>query len=350
MNLEEIIGQLFILGFKGKSIDKNNPIAADIKHKNLGGVILFDRLLANKENQNNIECPAQVKQLCKSLQNASSSPLLIAIDQEGGMVKRLKSETGFPETESADELGKHDDPTRTAIHAASTAETLNKLGINFNLAPVVDLNIFPDNPVIGKIKRSFSADPKCVIHHAAIWIEEHRKQNILTCLKHFPGHGSSQSDSHLGFTDISKSWQKTELIPFQKLINKAQKIPIDSVMLGHLYHSGLDTQYPTSLSKAVVGDLLREQLGFQGVIITDDLQMRAITDKYGLEESVCLALAAGVDMIIVGNNLEYDPGFLERVIPEVLRAVKDKRISEDHICAAWQRICHMKEQIRIEIL
>jgi beta-N-acetylhexosaminidase len=119
-------------------------------------------------------------------------------------------------------------------------------------------------------------------------------------------------------------------------------------MLGHLYHANLDTQYPTSLSKTVVEGLLRGQLGFQGVVITDDLQMKAITDKYGLEESVCLALAAGVDMIIVGNNLEYDPGFLERVIPKVLRAVKGKRISEDHIYAAWQRISHMKAQLRIE--
>jgi beta-N-acetylhexosaminidase len=348
MKLEEIIGQLFILGFKGKSIDEDTPIAADIKTRNLGGVILFDRLLASRDNQNNIESPAQVKQLCKSLKNVSPSPLLIAIDQEGGMVKRLKRETGFPETESAGELGNHDDLTRTAIHAASTAVTLNKLGINFNLAPVVDLNIFPDNPVIGKIKRSFSADPECVTRHAAIWVTEHKKQNILTCLKHFPGHGSSQTDSHLGFTDISKSWQDTELIPFQKLIHRDQKNPIDSVMLGHLYHANLDTQYPTSLSKTVVEGLLRGQLGFQGVVITDDLQMKAITDKYGLEESVCLALAAGVDMIIVGNNLEYDPGFLERVIPKVLRAVKGKRISEDHIYAAWQRISHMKAQLRIE--
>jgi beta-N-acetylhexosaminidase len=348
MKLEEIIGQLFILGFKGKSIDEKTPIAADIKHRNLGGVILFDRLLASQENQNNIESPAQVKILCKSLQNSSATPLLIAIDQEGGMVKRLKNATGFPETESAGELGSHDDPIRTAIHAAVTAETLKKLGINLNLAPVVDLNIFPNNPVIGKINRSFSADPDCVIRHAATWMKEHKKQNILNCLKHFPGHGSSQTDSHLGFTDISKSWQEKELLPFQKLITQDNNIPVDCVMLGHLYHGSLDPQYPTSLSKRVVGSLLREQLGFQGVIITDDLQMKAITDKYGIEESVCLALAAGVDMIIVGNNLEYDPGFLKRIIPEVIRAVKEKRISENHIRAAWQRICHMKAQLAIK--
>jgi beta-N-acetylhexosaminidase len=345
MELEKIIGQLFLLGFKGQSVDQHHPIVADIKNKNLGGVILFERLLARKENQNNIISPAQVKNLTTSLQNYSSTPLLIAIDQEGGMVRRLKPETGFPGTASAREMGIQDDPTLTALHAACTARTLHKLGINFNLAPVVDLNIFPDNPVIGKIDRSFSADPNCVIRHAAIWIQEHKKQKILSCLKHFPGHGSSQTDSHLGFTDISKSWQETELIPFKNLIHQDNKNPADSVMLGHLFHNGFDTKYPTSLSHTVVENLLRKQLGFQGVAITDDLQMKAITDKYGLEESVCLALAAGVDMIIIGNNLEYDPEFLQRVIPAVVLAVKENKISEDRIHDAWQRVMNMKRQL-----
>jgi len=342
MELENIIGQLFLLGFKGQSVDQHHHIVADIKNKNLGGVILFDRLLARKENQNNIISPAQVKNLTTSLQNSSSTPLLIAIDQEGGMVRRLKPETGFPETASAREMGIQDDLTLTALHAACTAQTLHKLGINFNLAPVVDLNIFPDNPVIGKIERSFSADPDCVIRHAAIWIQEHKKQRILSCLKHFPGHGSSQTDSHLGFTDISKSWQETELIPFKNLINQDNKNLADSVMLGHLFHNGFDPKYPTSLSHTVVEDLLRKQLGFQGVAITDDLQMKAITDEYGLEESVCLALAAGVDMIIVGNNLEYDPEFLQRAVPAVVLAVKENRIPEDRIYDAWQRVKNMK--------
>jgi beta-N-acetylhexosaminidase len=342
MELEKIIGQLFLLGFKGQSVDQHHPIVTDIKSRNLGGVILFDRLLAKNESQNNIARPAQVKNLITSLQNYSSTPLLIAIDQEGGMVKRLKPEAGFPETASAWELGIQDDATLTALHAACTAQTLHKLGINFNLAPVVDLNIFSDNPVIGKINRSFSADPDCVIRHAAIWIQEHKKQNVLSCLKHFPGHGSSRNDSHLGFTDISKSWQEAELIPFEKLINRDNKNLVDSVMLGHLFHNDFDPIYPTSLSRSVVEKLLRQQLGFQGVAITDDLQMKAITDKYGLEESVCLALAAGVDMIIVGNNLEYDPEFLQRVIPAVVLAVQENRISENRIHDAWQRVMSMK--------
>jgi len=345
VELEKIIGQLFILGFKGESIDNNHPITDDIQERNLGGIILFDRLLAKQSKQNNISSPGQLKALLTSLQDLSSTPLLTAIDQEGGMVRRLKPDKGFPETASAAELGDRDDSCLTAIHAACTASTLKALGINYNLAPVVDLNIFPDNPVIGHIKRSFSADSNCVIRHAQIWIKEHQKHNILSCLKHFPGHGSSQTDSHLGFTDISKSWIEEELIPFQELIQGNKSVRVESVMLGHLFHSAFDKQYPTSLSPAVIQTLLREQLGFKGVTITDDLQMKAITDSYGLEESVCLALAAGVDMIIIGNNLEYDPGFLKRIIPKVLQAVREKRIPEEHIHAAWQRINRMKEHL-----
>ncbi len=314
----------------------------DLKKRNLGGVILFDRLLAEKQEQNNIISAAQVKALTASLQKHSHSPLLIAVDQEGGMVRRLKPQAGFPETASGAELGRRDDITLTHIHASCTAATLHGLGINFNLAPVADLNVFPENPVIGKLQRSFSADPDCVIRHAASWIKAHHNYNILTCLKHFPGHGSSQTDSHLGFTDISMSWQEEELTPFRSLINQGLA---DSVMLGHLFHEGLDPKYPTSLSPAVVTGLLRKQLDFHGPAITDDLQMKAITDKYGLEEAVCQALAAGIDMIIIGNNLDHDPEVLQRIIPAVVQAVKEKKIPETRIHSAWQRIRKMKEKI-----
>ncbi len=342
MELNDKIGQLFILGFKGNTVDQNHPIVSDIEKRNLGGVILFDRLLAQKKNQNNIVSPTQVKALTSALQEKSGTPLLIAIDQEGGMVRRLKPESGFPETADIYHLGEKDDATLTSIHAACTANTLRLLGINFNLAPVVDLNIYPKNPVIGKLKRSFSADPQCVIRHAAIWIREHRRQNILSCIKHFPGHGSSHADSHLGFTDISNSWSREELIPYEKLIESNMT---DSVMLGHLFQENLDNKFPTSLSTKVIEELLRGQLGFHGPVLTDDLQMKAITEMFGLEESVCLALAAGVDMIIIGNNLKYDPGILKRIIPAVLDAIQNNKIPEDRIHTAWERIQNMKKTL-----
>jgi len=173
-------------------------------------------------------------------------------------------------------------------------------------------------------------------------MQEHKQQNILSCLKHFPGHGSSRNDSHQGFTDISKSWQPEELIPYRTLIGENK---VDSVMLGHLFHAELDRNHPTSLSPKVVDGLLRKELGFQGVVVTDDLQMKAITEKYSIEEAVCLAFAAGVDMIIIGNNLEYEPDILQRVIPAVLTAVKENRIPEKRLYEAWQRIKNMKGRL-----
>lgn len=343
MELEKVIAQLLMIGFQGQHLVPHHPLIADITERNLGGVILFDKSLATGTTENNIVGATQLQTLCTDLQNLSSVPLLIAIDQEGGRVRRLKPETGFPETASAAYLGTRDDSTATALHAATNAQTLNRLGINYNLAPVVDLNTFPDNPVIGKIERSFSADPNCVIRHAAIWIREHRKYNIISCLKHFPGHGSSHSDSHLGFTDISKSWHPRELLPFHKLIHQDQAQPIESVMLGHLFHYDLDPIYPASLSQRVIHNLLRKQLGFKGLVITDDLQMKAITDTYGLEEAACLALAAGVDMLIIGNNLEYDPEVLQGIVAAVSRAVKERRIPERRIDEAWQRVRKIKE-------
>lgn len=342
MELKNKIGQLFILGFQGTELDTGNAIMDDLCKNNLGGVILFDKLLARQKKENNIACPAQVKALTSSLQQYASTPLLIAIDQEGGLVRRLKTDTGFPPTASAQEMGEADDPVHTAIHASCTAITLKTLGINFNLAPSVDLNIYPDNPVIGKLGRSFSPNPNTVIRHAAIWIREHRKQNILTCLKHFPGHGSSLTDSHLGFTDITKSWHKEELIPFTSLI---QQELADCIMPGHLFHHGLDPKYPTTLSSAVIDGMLRKSMGFDGLVITDDLQMQAISDRYGLEESVCLALGAGVDMIVIGNNLQYNPGLLNRIIPAVLTAVKEGRLAEAKIHEALLRVEKIKKKI-----
>ncbi len=342
MELENKIGQLFMFGFQGTEITADSPIVADLRERNLGGVILFDKLLAKKKAENNIKSPAQVKTLTANLQQYAKEPLLIAVDQEGGLVKRLKNETGFPETKSAQALGDADDETLTAIHASCTAVTLKHVGINLNLAPCVDLNTNHENPVIGKLGRSFSQDPQTVTKHAAIWINEHRKQQILTCLKHFPGHGSSRTDSHLGFTDISKTWCKEELLPFKSLI---QQNLADCVMPGHLFHNAFDSSYPTSLSPSVIHSVLREELAFDGLAITDDLQMRAITDRYGLAESVCLALAAGVDMVIIGNNLDYDPLLLQKIIPVVITAIEEGKIPEERINQALQRVKTLKKTL-----
>ncbi len=342
MDLTEKIGQLFMLGFRGSELTRDNPVVEDLQKHNLGGIILFDRFLARKEKENNIKNPLQLRNLTDSIKAYAATPPLIAVDQEGGMVRRLKGETGFPITKSAKELGDANDPVLTKIHASCTALLLRAVGINLNLSPSVDVDTNPENPVIGKLGRSFSSDADMVIKHASIWIKEHRKQQILTCLKHFPGHGSSQADSHLGFTDISQTWNDKELRPFRELINENLA---DCVMPGHLFHSDLDPNFPSSLSSATIDVLLRKKLHFSGLVISDDLQMRAITERYGLAESACLAIASGVDMVIIGNNLDLAQISLPKIIQTIITAVESGQIPEQRITQAFTRIKMIKEQI-----
>jgi beta-N-acetylhexosaminidase len=349
MNLEHKIGQLFLIGFQGDSIDISHPIVADIQQRNLGGVILFDRFLAGQDptqERNNIKSATQVKTLTSALQGLSRTPLLIAVDQEGGKVRRLKPELGFPATASGAELGQKNDTTLTTIHSATTADMLQALGINLNLAPVVDLNSFPENPVIGQLDRSFSAQPDRVIEHAGAWIKAHKQRGIISCLKHFPGHGSSRTDSHLGFTDISETWTEAELTPYRELIGSGTA---EVIMTGHLFNKILDPIHPATLSPLIIGNILRQQLHFTGVVVSDDLQMKGITNLYGLEEAACLALAAGIDLLIIGNNLEYDPDILARVIPAVQRAIGRGAITEELIDNAYARVQRLKENYELRL-
>ena len=341
MDLEKNIGQLFLLGFPGETISENHPIVADIQERNLGGVILFERFLAQNLACNNIITATQVKHLTTLLHNLAGRQLLIGVDQEGGRVCRFTAGRGFPVSAAAAELGDRDDILLTGIHSRAAAMLLRELGVNLNLAPVVDLNTYQENPIIGLLGRSFSADTEKVVRHAEAWITAHHSQNILTCLKHFPGHGSSRHDSHCGFVDISETWGKEELNPFVKLIRRGCA---DTIMTGHLYNSHLDPEYPATLSRHTITEILRNRLKFTGVIMTDDLQMKAITDRYGLEDAVCLAFAAGIDMVVIGNNLDYDPEILQKVIRAVTRKVKSGALKEEVLVAAYGRVQRLKKK------
>jgi len=342
LSLEQKIGQLFILGFPGDTITANDPISQDICKRNLGGVILFDRCLASSKKTKNIIDARQLQQLTLSLRNLADGPLLVAVDQEGGRVSRFTQERGFPVTPAAAELGTSADMHATIAGARQTARMLCDIGVNLNLAPVVDLNVYRENPIIGQYGRSFSADPAIVTAHAAAWIGEHRRRGILSCLKHFPGHGSSRTDSHLDFVDITETWQEDELVPYQQLIRTGQ---IEAIMLGHLFHREFDAQYPATLSRATIHTLLRQRLQFDGVVITDDMQMKAITGHYGLEDACCKALAAGVDLLIIGNNLDRDPFILSKVIDALLRKLDEGTITEARLEEAWSRIQKFKQPL-----
>ena len=340
--LDQKIGQLFLVGFAGEALAPGHPLATDIAEGHLGGVILFDRLVAHGTHTNNIVDAEQVAELTATLQNLAGGKLLIAVDHEGGRVSRFKKKRGFPETPGAAVLGGATDCTLTVNSARQTARMLKRAGVNFNLAPVVDLDVYPENPIIGRYGRSFSAQASVVAAHASAWIAEHRLEGIGCCIKHFPGHGSSRADSHLGFVDITDTWQEEELEPYRLLLDKG---PAPAVMVGHLFHKKFDPLYPATLSAATLRSLLRGSLNFRGMVVSDDMQMKAITSRYGLAEGCCRALAAGVDLLIVGNNLDHDPHIFNSLKAAVLAAVDRGELTEKRIDEAWSIIRNFKKRL-----
>lgn len=337
------ICQLFLIGFNGAELTNDHPIVSDLNDRGLGGVILFDRLLANKAVDNNIIDHDQVRRLTEALRHHGGNELIIGVDQEGGRVNRFKADRGFPQFPSAAELGETNDPGRTYRAAHDTAVMLQSLGINWSLSPVVDLAINPQNPIIARYHRSFGTTWQEVCLHARAWIEAHHACGITTCLKHFPGHGSSDSDSHLGFVDITECWQEQELEPYRQLISNNLA---DAVMVGHLYHGGLDPDYPASLSRRIITTILREQLGFNGLVVADDLQMQAISSHYSLAEACCRAISSGCDLLIIGNNLQHDPAILEKAIEGILLGLADGSITKRQIETSWHRVQDFKQKLR----
>jgi beta-N-acetylhexosaminidase len=332
--LRAMIGQMLLVGFRGAELTDNAPILRDIREHNLGGVILFDRDAYLRSWDRNIASPDQLRALTARLRAEAATPLFIAVDQEGGRVRRLKEDRGFPPSPSAKTMGQGA-PEDTRREGEETGALLAGLGINLNFAPVVDVDVNPQSPAIGALERSFSADPGQVALHAQAFAQGLRARGVLSCLKHFPGHGSAMADSHLGLTDISRTWSPRELIPYEILIpHKASPL----IMCGHLYLRQFDEEYPCTLSPAVLTTLLRSRLGFDGVIVSDDMQMRAITDHYGLDEAILRAVEAGVDIVVFGNNLDYDPEITAKAVEILVRGVQSGRLSAERITASWERI------------
>jgi len=342
--LLEKIGQMLIIGFQGTIISEDSYISKAINDLNIGGIILFDYDVPSKSSSRNISNPEQVKKLIKNLQEFSPTPLFIAIDAEGGYVNRLKPKYGFIEIPSAQEMGKKniEETKKTGIKLTNQ---FTNLGINTNFAPVVDVNINPNNPVIGRIERSFSSNPEKVTAYAFAFIQGHHQNNIITAIKHFPGHGSSKDDSHQGMTDITKTYQEKELIPYQELIKKGA---VDMIMTAHIINRDIDPNYPATLSPFFINNILRQQLGFNGVIVSDDMQMGAITEYYGFAESIILAINAGCDILIISNNNKiYDETAPYRAQEIIFEAVKSGKISIDRILESSERIYKLKKEFGI---
>jgi len=257
-------------------------------------------------------------------------------------VARLKQTRDFQPHVSAEYLGEIDNPDSTRYYAASMSDQLQELGFNINFAPVVDLNTNPQNPVIGAIERSFSSDPELVTKHASIFLDEFEEHGITGVIKHFPGHGSAWNDSHVGMADVTETWEETELKPYQNLIESGHNF---AIMTAHVFNENLDTDHPATLSKAVQTDLLRNQLGFKGVLFSDDMQMEAIRSFYGLETAIKLAINAGVDILVFGNNSVYDPDIVPKAVQIIINYIESGEIEEDQIHESYERVQALKERL-----
>jgi beta-N-acetylhexosaminidase len=340
--LEKKIGQMLMIGFHGTTATQDTQICKDIKKYNVGAVILFDYNPVNKSKPKNIATKKQLTKLTKQLQACSSDgKLLIAVDQEGGKVQRLKSKYGFyGKFPKASDVVKMDQSQIKSTYKKMSKE-LKSVGINYDLAPVVDLDINKKNHVIHGLGRSFGKSPKLVAKYASTFIDAMHSNGVLTSIKHFPGHGSSVGDTHKGFVDVTHLWQEVELEPYHLLKDKA-----DTVMVAHVFNKKLDKKYPASLSYKTITKMLRWKLGYHGVVITDDLQMGAISKKYGLRNTLKLAINAGDDILLIGNQL--DPRQVKstkKLVNTIRSLVKMGEVKVESIDKAYARIQKLKEKL-----
>lgn len=333
---------MVMVGFRGLTIDESSPIHRDVAELGIGGVVLFDVDVPTHSKTRNIQSPEQVAELTAGLQSIVDIPLIIAVDQEGGQVARLKPEYGFPATVSHQWLGQQDCLAVARAKTTEMAKTLSQCGINLNFAPCVDLNLNPKNPIIAGKERSFSHDPNVVISQSIEFIKAHHEQGVLCTLKHFPGHGSSKEDSHLGFVDVTYSWWPDELLPYEKIIKLGLA---DAVMTAHVYNAKLDENYPATLSQKIIGEKLRGDLVFNGLVFTDDMQMKAISDKFGFEKAIEKAIHAGVDILLFGNNCDFDADIAEKAINVVFQLVDNGAIPESRIDESINRIEQFKSKL-----
>lgn len=342
LDLKRIAGQMLILGFQGETVTEGSLIHQEIAENHVGGVILFDKDMVHHKPVHNIKSPEQVEALCASLRSYSENPLLISVDQEGGMVNRLKAEYGFAGSVSHQKIGEKANLTYTYEQASSIAKTLKSVGINLNFAPVVDLDLNDQNPIIHKKERSFSANPQDVINHSRMYCRAQKEQGIFSTLKHFPGHGSSFGDTHLNFTDVTQTWVEEELEPYTQLITNEGFD--EFVMTTHIFNAKLDAEHPSTLSKKILTGLLRNKIGFKGLIVSDDMQMKGITDKYGIDKAVILAINAGVDILCFGNNLAKKPIGTADLIKFLEKGLYKGELTEQLLINNYNRIVDFKNR------
>jgi beta-N-acetylhexosaminidase len=336
VSLDRKIGQMILIGLDGNVLTKGDLLLKEIKQGKVGGIVLYEKNIAPAYSK------VTLQKMISDMQENAEIPLFISIDEEGGKVHRLKEKYGFISMASAAYLGKLDNRDSTYHYNYKLAALLKELGINLNYAPTIDVALNLENPVIAKIERSFSANPELVTKHAKACIDAHHANGVKTIIKHFPGHGSSAHDTHLGIANVTNQWKIIELMPFRDIIHSGK---VDAVMTAHIVNCHLDLDcLPATLSKTVITGMLRNLLQFNGVILSYDMQMHAISKQYGTEKAVKMAIDAGVDIIMFANNVGKERITASEVHALIKKMVANGEISEERINESFERIMILKDK------
>jgi beta-N-acetylhexosaminidase len=336
--LDQMIGEMIVMGFWGT--DPASPgariISSWLRDGLVGGVIFFE---------DNLRSPDAAIDLIQAFREAAGAFVpLFCVDQEGGAVARLRPERGFEPLPAARTVGTLSRRAAEVLYDR-TARELDRLGFNANLGPVVDLALNPDNAVIEGLGRSYGANPETAIAYAKAFIEAHRRNHILTALKHFPGEGYARVDTHRSLARITNTWRPEELRPFSELIIDGYA---DIVMMGHLVHAYLsEPGRPASLSPRAIQVLLRTTLGYRGAVISDDMQMGALTEFFSPDECILLGIEAGLDLFIYSNRQHPDPQMPARFHRVANAAVESERIQRRRIEESVHRISTLKQSINL---
>ena len=328
MSLEEKIGQLFIVGFEGEEI--NDEIVDLVKNQKVGGLIYFSRNIVDSNQIINLN--NEIKAIEKDI------PLFISVDEEGGVVSRVPEE--FVKLPSSGYIGQFNDENLSYNVGKIIAKELNSLGFNMDFAPVLDIDSNPNNTVIGE--RAFGNNSEIVSRLGIKTMEGIKDGKIIPVVKHFPGHGDTDVDSHYGLPIVKKTLEELEnleFIPFKNAIDNGA----DVVMISSIILESIDNEYPATMSKKVTTDILRDRLGFDGVIATDDMTMGAIVDNYNLADAVIMSINAGSDLVLVCHG--YDD--IINSIVAVKDAVNSKIISEEKIDESVYRILKLKDKYNV---
>ena len=324
MILEEKVGQLLIVGFEGTELNDNTK--AYIQDLEVGGLIFFGR---------NIQSKDQVTALVEDIKDISNIPLLLAIDEEGGIVSRLPEE--YKRLPDSMDIGNTRDTDLALEYGELLGNRVGSLGLNLNFAPVMDIHSNPSNPVIGK--RAFGTTAEMVSEMGISVAKGIKNTNVIPSIKHFPGHGDTSTDSHIELPIINKSLDDIrdfELIPFREAIEE----DIEMIMSAHILIPSIDEEYPATLSQRILGDLLRDEMGYEGIIISDDMTMGAIVNNYSLEGASIDFLQAGGDILLVCHGADHP----RLVFDKIMESIENEELTIEEIDDKVYRILKLKDR------